>query len=35
MNDLQKELQKLKAKIADLESRILFPNEPVTKWQPI
>ena len=34
MNDLQKELQELKAKIADLESRILFPNEPVAKWQP-
>ena len=34
MNDLQKELQELKAKVADLESRILFPNEPVAKWQP-
>ena len=34
MNDLQKELQELKAKVADLESRILFSNEPVTKWQP-
>ena len=34
MNDLQKELQELKAKVAELESRILFPNEPVTKWQP-
>ena len=34
MNDLQKELQELKAKIADLESRILFPDEPVAKWQP-
>jgi len=34
MNDLQKELQALKAKVADLESRILFPNEPVAKWQP-
>ena len=33
MNDLQKELQELKEKVADLESRILFPNEPV-KWQP-
>ena len=31
MNDLQKELQELKAKIADLESRI--SAEPV-KWQP-
>ena len=34
MNDLQKELQELKEKVADLESRILFPNEPVAKWQP-
>ena len=34
MLDLQKELQELKAKVADLESRILFPNEPVAKWQP-
>jgi hypothetical protein len=34
MNDLQKEIQDLKAKVADLESRILFPNEPVAKWQP-
>jgi hypothetical protein len=34
MNDLQKELQALKAKVVELESRILFPNEPVTKWQP-
>ena len=34
MLDLQKELQELKAKIADLESRILFPNELVAKWQP-
>jgi len=34
MNDLQKELQELKAKVAELESRILFPNEPVAKWQP-
>jgi len=34
MNDLQKELQALKAKVAELESRILFPNEPVAKWQP-
>ena len=34
MNNLQKELQELKAKVAELESRILFPNEPVTKWQP-
>ena len=31
MNDLQKELQELKAKVADLESRIAA--EPV-KWQP-
>jgi len=31
MNDLQKELQELKAKVADLESRIVA--EPV-KWQP-
>ena len=31
MNDLQKELQDLKAKFADLESRIVA--EPV-KWQP-
>ena len=34
MNDLQKELQALKEKVAELESRILFPNEPVAKWQP-
>ena len=34
MNDLQKELNALKAKVAELESRILFPNEPVAKWQP-
>ena len=34
MLDLQKELQELKAKVADLESRILFPNEPVAKWKP-
>lgn len=34
MDNLQKELQELKAKVADLESRILFPNEPVAKWQP-
>lgn len=34
MNDLQKELTALKEKVADLESRILFPNEPVAKWQP-
>ena len=34
MNDLQKELNELKAKVAELESRILFPNEPVAKWQP-
>ena len=34
MNDLQKELIALKEKVADLESRILFPNEPVAKWQP-
>ena len=32
MNDLQKELQELKAKVADLESRIAV--EPVAKWQP-
>jgi hypothetical protein len=32
MNDLQKELQDLKAKVADLESRIAA--EPVAKWQP-
>lgn len=31
MNDLQKELQELKAKVADLESRIVA--KPV-KWQP-
>jgi hypothetical protein len=31
MNNLQKELQELKAKVADLESRIVV--EPV-KWQP-
>lgn len=34
MKNLQEELQELKAKVADLESRILFPNEPVAKWQP-
>lgn len=34
MSDLQKELQALKEKVAELESRILFPNEPVAKWQP-
>ena len=34
MDSLQKELQKLKAKVAELESRILFPNEPAAKWQP-
>ena len=34
MNDLQNELQALKEKVAELESRILFPNEPVAKWQP-
>lgn len=32
MNDLQKELQDLKAKIAELESRIVA--EPVKKWEP-
>lgn len=32
MNDLQKELQDLKAKIAELEARIAA--EPVAKWQP-
>ena len=32
MNDLQKELQELKAKVADLESRI--SDKPVAKWQP-
>jgi hypothetical protein len=32
MNDLQKELQTLKEKVADLESRIVA--EPVAKWQP-
>jgi hypothetical protein len=32
MNDLQKELQELKAKVAELESRIVA--EPVAKWQP-
>ena len=32
MNDLQKELQELKAKVADLELRIVA--EPVAKWQP-
>jgi hypothetical protein len=32
MNDLQKELQELKAKVADLESRSVA--EPVAKWQP-
>jgi len=31
MNDLQKELNELKAKVAELESRIIA--EPV-KWQP-
>ncbi len=34
MLDLQKELNALKAKVAELESRILFPNELVAKWQP-
>ena len=38
MNELQKELQDLKAKVAELEARILFPNEPVNwdpvKWEP-
>lgn len=32
MNDLQQEIDSLKAKIADLESRIVA--EPVAKWQP-
>ena len=32
MNDLQKELQELKEKVAELESRIVA--EPVAKWQP-
>ena len=32
MNDLQKELQELKAKVTDLETRIAA--EPVAKWQP-
>lgn len=32
MNDLQKELQELKAKVSELESRIVA--EPVAKWQP-
>jgi hypothetical protein len=32
MNNLQKELQELKAKVAELESRIVA--EPVAKWQP-
>lgn len=32
MNDLQKELNALKAKVAELESRI--SAEPVVKWQP-
>ena len=32
MNDLQKELQDLKAKVAELESRIVA--EPVKKWEP-
>ena len=32
MNDLQKELQELKAKVADLESRIVA--KPVANWQP-
>jgi len=34
MKDLQRELTALKEKVAELESRILFPNEPVAKWQP-
>lgn len=32
MNNLQKELQELKEKVADLETRIAA--EPVAKWQP-
>ena len=32
MNELQKELRDLKAKVADLESRIAA--EPIAKWQP-
>jgi len=32
VDSLQKELQALKAKVADLESRIVA--EPVAKWQP-
>ena len=32
MNDLQKELQDLKAKIAELEARVVA--EPIAKWQP-
>ena len=32
MNDLQKELQDLKAKVAELEARVVA--EPVAKWQP-
>ena len=32
MKDLQKELNALKAKVAELESRIVA--EPVAKWQP-
>ena len=32
VDDLQKELQALKEKVADLESRIVA--EPVAKWQP-
>ena len=32
MNELQKELQELNEKVADLESRIVA--EPVSKWQP-
>ena len=32
MNDLQKELQDLKAKVAELEARITA--EPVKKWEP-
>ena len=32
MNDLQKELKALKAKVFELESRIVA--EPVAKWQP-
>ena len=33
MNDLQKELQALKAKVVELESRIVA--EPVAKWEPV